>query len=156
MDDGFIGFIFFHWETGSPHPPSHPSLSPKGFRKMVSVPSAMTGRRMGWGGVMPCFHSTQLPEYQSILSQEPEDATLQGKGRFPLLHGKVPKDVFMIFSLERRQDHLFEHLNWQQSHIICIYWGHFVGCYLEKKYRKSWFQTRHSTRKWKFHCSFLT
>lgn len=132
----------------------HTRLSPKGFRKMVSVPSEMTGRRMRWGGGMACFHSTQLPEYQSILSQEPEDATLRGKRRFPLLHRKVPKDVFMISFLEKRQDHLFERLTWQQNHIICIYWGHFVGCYLEKKHRKSWFQTRHSTRNGNFIAPF--
>lgn len=98
--------------------PPQPSLSPKGFREMVSVHSEMTGRG-GGHAVLLHYPVTR----QSIVSQEPEDATLQGKGRFPLLHGKVPKDVFVIFCLEKRQDHLFEHLNWPQNPTICIYWG---------------------------------
>lgn len=150
-DDGFIGSFFFS-TGGMAHHTPYSSPSPKGFREMASVHSEMTGRRGGWHAVLSQHPVTG----QSIISQEPEDATSQEKGRFPLLHGKVPKDVFVIFCLEKRQDCLFEHLNWPQNPIICIYRGHFVGCYLEKKHRKSWFQTQHSTRKWKFHCSFLT
>lgn len=33
---------------------------------------------------------------------------------------------------------------------VCMYQGHFVGCYLETKHRTVEFQTQHSTSKWKF------
>lgn len=88
---------------------------------------------------MSCHNFAQSLD---IISQDPKDATLQGKGEFPLLHGKVSKDVFVIFRLDEWQDHLFEHLHWpQESHALHVF-GHFVGCYLEKKHRKVWFQPK--------------
>lgn len=57
---------------------------------------------------MSCHNFAQSLD---IISQEPKDTTLQGKGEFPLLHGKVSKGVFVIFRLDEWQDHLFEHLH---------------------------------------------
>lgn len=99
MDDGFVCFIFFHWGNGSPHTP-HLSLSPKGVREMATVHSEMTGRRVGGGGQAGCCAFTVPSYWTEHHFPEPQDTTLQGNGRFPLLHGEVPKGVFVIFRLE--------------------------------------------------------
>lgn len=106
----------------------------RGFREMASVHSEMVTRTVG-----PC-PTVGVPSHWT-------------EHQFP---GTVSKYVFVIFCLEKWQGHLCEHLNWQWESQNLHLLGDFVGCYLEKKHRKVWFQTQHSTRKWKFHCFFLT
>lgn len=114
------GFIFLHWGKSIP-------LIPQGKDSGKWPQCVLKWLQGEWGHVLL---SQDPVSGQSISSQERKDATLQGKGGFPLWQGTVSKYVFyvcVIFCLEKWQGHLCEHLNWpwesQHLHLLGAFCG---------------------------------